>query len=142
MDSLGPYVGRRLLQAIPLVAAVIALNFALIHMAPGDPAAVLAGESGAATPELIAKLREEFGLDRSLADQFLVYAGKVLRGDLGYSFHDRRAVRAIVAERLPATFLLMTAGFAWALVGGLALGVVAARRAGTWLGSAESVASM
>jgi peptide/nickel transport system permease protein len=142
MPSLGTYVGRRLLQAIPLVAAAIVLNFVLIHLAPGDPARTLAGESGAATPEYVEQLRREFGLDRPLWEQLAVYVGKVARADLGYSYRHRQSVAGLIAERLPATLLLMGASLVLAVVGGVFLGVIAARRRGTWLGTAISVGSL
>jgi peptide/nickel transport system permease protein len=142
MDSLGTYLGRRALQALPLIVAAAVFNFFLIHAAPGDPALMLAGESGSATPEFVDKLRQDFGLDRPLAEQLLVYLGKLAQGDLGFSYRQREPVLALALSRLPATLLLMTAGFGWALIGGIVLGVLAARRAGTWLGSGISALSL
>ena len=142
MQSLGLYVSRRLLQAVPLMAGAIVLNFTLIHLAPGDPARTLAGEAGSATPEYVQQLRRDFGLDRSFGEQLARYASKVVRGDLGYSFRHREGVVGLIAERLPRTLLLMGVGFAWAVAGGVALGVLAARKRGTWAGAAISVASL
>jgi peptide/nickel transport system permease protein len=142
MPPVAAYVGRRLLRALPIILAAVVLNFLLIHLAPGDPARTLAGESGSANPEFVEQLRRDFGLDRPLGEQLLVYLGKVLRGDIGYSFRERRPVASLILERAPATLLLMGTAFAWALAAGIAVGTVAARRARTWLGSVLSVLSL
>jgi peptide/nickel transport system permease protein len=142
MGSLGGYVGRRMLQAIPLIVAAIVLNFSLIHLAPGDPARTLAGESGSATPEYVEQLRRDFGLDRPFYQQLGVYVGKVLQGDLGYSFRHRQSVAGLILERLPATLLLMGGALLVAVGGGTLLGIVAARRKGTWAATLISVGSL
>src|SRR5689334_8992044 len=142
MPSLGALVARRVLQAVPLLLGAVVLNFLLIHLAPGDPARTLGGESGAATAEVVGQLRHDFGLDRPLVEQLLRYVGKVARGDLAYSFRLREPVSALIAARLPPTLLLMASAFVLAFVGGVALGVLAARRAGTWLGAAVSVTAL
>ena len=122
------YLGRRLLQAGISVLAVIVLGFVLLHLAPGDPVDVLAGEFGAASPEYLAQLRSEYGLDRSLAIQLLSYLENVAQLNLGYSFRDNTTVLDLILSRLPATLLLMTTSIALAFVAGLALGVIAAQR--------------
>ncbi len=142
MPSLGALVARRVLQAVPLLLGAVVLNFLLIHLAPGDPARTLAGESGAATPEVVDQLRRDFGLDRPLVEQLLRYVGKVAQGDLAYSFRLREPVSSLIAARLPPTLLLMVSAFLLAFVGGVGLGVLAARRAGTWLGTAISVTAL
>ena len=142
MGSLGGYVGRRVLQAIPLIVAAIVLNFSLIHLAPGDPARTLAGESGSATPEYVEQLRRDFGLDRPFYQQLGLYVGKVLQGDLGYSFRHRQSVAGLILERLPATLLLMGGALLVAVGGGTLLGIVAARRKGTWAATLISVGSL
>ncbi len=80
------YFAYRLLLALPVVLGIVVLNFFLIHLAPGDAASVLAGESGAATPEYMAVLRAKFGLDQPLGTQFLAYLANMARFNLGYSF--------------------------------------------------------
>ena len=83
------YVSRRLLQGIPIILAIVVLNFFLLNMADGDAVDVLAGEAGSATPEYMAELRKKFGLDQPLPVQLAVYLKNVLALDLGYSFrHD------------------------------------------------------
>ena len=79
------FILRRFIEIIPLILGVILINFSLIHLAPGDPAMVLAGEFQAG-PELLQQLRQEFGLDKPIYEQFGVYLYKVIRGDLGYSY--------------------------------------------------------
>ena len=115
------YLGYRLLLALPVVAGIAVLNFFLIHLAPGDAASVLAGESGAATPEYMETLRHKFGLDQSLGAQFLVYLLNMVRFDLGWSFRNDSAVTALIMERLGPTALLMLTAFLTAVVAGTGL---------------------
>lgn len=132
----------RLVRSVLIVAAIAALNFGIVHMAPGDVADVLAGESGSASPEFIADLRTRFGLDQPLWTQFLIYMGQIAHLDLGYSFRFSRPVASLIFERLPATMLLMVPTLVFALVLGAALGVAASRRAGTWGDAAISAAAL
>lgn len=120
------YVLRRAVQVVPLLVGVITANFVLIHAAPGDPASVLAGKAGAATPEFVEQLRTEFGLDRPLQQQFLIYLGEVVRGNLGRSHHYGQSVLHVLRAGLIPTLLLMGAALAFAVVGGIAIGIVAA----------------
>lgn len=108
------------------VAGIIVVTFVLIHAAPGDPAAALAGEGG--DPAHIELLRAKFGLDRPLPQQFVTYVGNVVRGDLGTSLVRGRPVAEVVGERVPATLLLMGTALALSSLGGVALGALAARR--------------
>jgi peptide/nickel transport system permease protein len=121
------YLLRRLAQVIPAVAGILLVAFVVIHTAPGDPVVALAGEHGDAAYH--AFIRAKFGLDRPLPEQLLTYAGHVLRGDLGLSYVHGRPVTAVIAERLPATLLLMLSALGLSTAAGLALGVLAARRA-------------
>ena len=120
------YVAWRLLLAVPVVLGIVVLNFFLIHLAPGDAASVLAGESGAATPEYMAVLRHKFGLDQPLSTQFGVYLLQMAQLDLGYSFRNDSSVGELIAGRLWPTGLLMLTAFGIALVFGTLLGLVAA----------------
>jgi peptide/nickel transport system permease protein len=119
---------RRLAHAALLIFAVLVLNFVLVHLAPGDPAVVIAGEMGGASKQVMAAIRVQYGLDQPLAVQILRYLGHVLRGDLGYSYYFNRPVAALVLSRMAATALLVGTAILLALVLGTALGVVAARR--------------
>ena len=120
------YVLRRLLQVLPAVASILIVTFSVVHFAPGDPVVAVAGESG--NEEYYAFMREKFGLDRSAPEQFLTYSSNVLRGDLGVSFVQGQRVSSLIAERVPATLLLMGSALLISTVGGIALGVLAARR--------------
>lgn len=119
---------RRLLHAAGLLLAVLVLNFVLIHLAPGDPAVVISGEMGGASTEVMAKIRAEYGLDQPLPMQLLAYLGRVLTGDLGFSFYFNRPVTALVAERMGPTALLVASAIVLALVLGTWLGILAARK--------------
>ncbi len=132
----------RILRSILIIAAIAALNFGIVHLAPGDVADVLAGESGAASPEFIEDLRVRFGLDKPLWQQFLIYMGQIAQFDLGYSFRFSRPVIDLVLERLPATLMLMIPTLFLAFVVGTSLGVAAARRAGRWSDAVVSITAL
>ena len=130
------FLGFRVLKMAAVLLAVIVADFLLIHAAPGDPASVLAGQSGAADPQFLAQLRHEFGLDQPLSTQLWLYVSAVLRGDLGVSHRQGRTVASLIGERLPATLLLTGVAFVFSLAAGVAMGVAAARRVGTVMDSA------
>ena len=136
------YSGYRLAFALPVVFGILVLNFFLIQLAPGDAASVLAGESGAASPEYTALLREKFGLDRPLYEQFVSYILQALRFDLGYSFRNDSPVFALILARLWPTLLLMLGAFGSALLLGTLLGVLAAVARNTWRDAVISVVTL
>jgi peptide/nickel transport system permease protein len=121
------YLIRRLGQVVPTVAGLLLLMFWLIHRAPGDPVIALAGEHGDAG--YYAQIRARFGLDRPLPEQLVIYVSNVLAGNLGMSYVHGRPVASVIAERLPATLLLMCTALLGSSVAGVALGLAAARRA-------------
>lgn len=118
---------RRLIYAAILVFAVLILNFLLIHLAPGDPAEVIAGEMGGATEEIMASIRKSYGLDRPLYEQLGVYLGKTLQGDFGQSFFYNASVTSLVLDRIGPTLLLVTTALLLAIGMGTLLGVIASR---------------
>lgn len=132
----------RLLKMAAVVLGIVVADFLLIHAAPGDPASVIAGQSGAADAQFVEQLRHQFGLDRPLHEQLGIYVGGVLRGDLGMSHRQQRTVASLILERLPATLLLTGAAFALAVIAGTALGAAAARRVGRWTDSAITVLAL
>ena len=136
------FIARRLAQMVPVLLAIATLNFLLLHMAPGDAADIIAGQMGHATPESVAALRAEFGLDKPLLDQYLIYLGKLVTLDLGYSFQYQLPVTTLILERLPATLLLMLSALFVAIAVGVALGVLAARFRGRWIDNAVSVGAL
>ncbi len=117
---------RRLVQALGLILMLIVINFLLIHLAPGDPAHILAGQSGDA--KYYEFIRAKFGLDQPLLTQLWIYLTSVLRGDFGYSLGYQQSVVAVIFERVPATLFLMLSAVLLASVFGVVLGVEAARR--------------
>jgi len=136
------FLARRLVKAAIVVLAIVVCNFFLVHAAPGDPASVMAGQSGAADPIFLEQLRRQFGLDQPLHVQLWVYLKSVLTLDLGFSHRQQMPVARLIMERLPATLLLTGAAFAFAVAGGVALGALAARRVGTWADSAITVLAL
>ncbi|WP_230533716.1 ABC transporter permease [Microvirga roseola] len=129
MNKLRPVTGR-LLKSVAIIATIIILNFLLIRLAPGDPAAAMAGEAGAADEAFMAQLREQFGLDRPVYEQLAYYFADIVRFDLGYSYRQRESVLGLIMDRLPATLLLTISGFVVALGLGLLLGIASAMRVG------------
>ena len=136
------FIAQRLLQALLLIAAVVVLNFALVHAAPGDPVETIAGASGGMSEELKAELRQSYGLDKPLPVQLGVYLARVVQLDLGYSYFFNLPVSGLIAERIPATLLLVVCSVLWAFLAGTALGVLAARKPNGWLSQAITVLSM
>jgi len=136
------FVLRRLLQVIPVVLAIAALNFLLLHLAPGDAADIIAAQSGGASAEFVDELRRSFGLDRPLYQQFFIYIGRLLMFDLGFSNVQQRPVFDLIADRVPATVLLMITGISLALVLGTLLGILAAMRHRRWVDAVVSVLAL
>ncbi len=126
------YVARRLALAVPTILTIVVLNFALLHLAPGDAADVLAGEAGAATPEYMAQLRQTFGLDQPLYVQLAVYMKHIATFDLGYSFRHSMPVSELILGRLGPTLLLMVTVLLVSVGFGVLLGTIAARNLNRW----------
>jgi ABC-type dipeptide/oligopeptide/nickel transport system permease component len=117
------YVLRRLLLAIPTLFGVALFTFVVLRLVPGDPIAMMV--VGEATPQDIARLRAEYGLDKPIAQQFAIYVGDLLRGNFGTSISFRQDVLEIVLRRLPATLEL--AAFALGIALALPLAAVISR---------------
>jgi peptide/nickel transport system permease protein len=117
-------------KALALVLAIAVMNFLLLRLAPGDPATVMAGEAGASDAQFLAQIRAEYGLDRPLPAQLAAYVSNVLSLNLGFSYRQQRGVADMIFERVPATLLLTGSAFLFALLVGILLGVLAARRVG------------
>lgn len=118
---------RQLLYAAALILAVLVLNFLLIQLAPGDPAEVIAGEMGGASAEVMAAIRQQYGLDKPLLTQLGLYLGRALQGDLGMSYFYNRPVVDLILSRLGPTMLLVATALGFALVVGTRLGMLASR---------------
>lgn len=138
---MGKYLLGRVLQSVPLLFGVVTVAFALIHLAPGDPVLALVGDFPA-PEEYVRRVRAEFGLDRPLLDQYVRYLGNFVRGELGYSFVQRRPVLHVIAERAAATALLTGSALVVATLVGVGLGTLSARRPFSWLDGAVSGAAL
>jgi peptide/nickel transport system permease protein len=133
------FIIQRLFLYIALFFTVIIITFLLVHLAPGDPTYILAGQVN--DPEFIKAVRHRFGLDKPLYVQLLIYIENVLKGDLGYSYFRSESVSSLILSRIPATFLLiLTAMFIVSLVG-VFLGTIAAAKRG-WIDAIISVLSL
>ncbi|MBD1548853.1 ABC transporter permease [Roseibium aggregatum] len=126
------FIALRLVKAAVILIAIVTLNFFLIHAAPGDPAAVMAGEAGAADQIFLDQLKEQFGLDKPLLTQLGIYLGGVVQLDLGFSYRQQMPVADLILDRLPATLLLTITAFVISLVFGVLAGVLASARVGKW----------
>lgn len=124
------FISLRLLTTIPTLVIVSILAFAMVHLLPGTMAQVILGDS--ATPESVAELEEELGLDRSLPEQYVRWTGDVLTGDIGESLVTQpgRSVSTLIAESLPPTLSLAIMSLLFALVVGIPVDVLAASRSG------------
>jgi len=125
------FLFRRLLSTIPVLLIVSVLVFLMLRLTPGDPAAVLAGD--AATTEQIAQIRTSLGLDRSIVEQYLIWFGHLLTGDLGQSYYYKTEVTTLIAQRLEPTVSLALITIVIAVAVSVPLGVLAAWRFGGWL---------
>ena len=134
-------LASRLTQGLALVFAVVVLNFVLVHAAPGDPVETIAGASGGMDEKLQAELRAMYGLDQPLPVQMGIYLGKVVRGDLGYSYFFNLPVSDLILERVPATLLLVLTSVLTAFLIGTALGVLSSRKPNGWLSQLINVMS-
>lgn len=133
------YVVKRLMQGIPIILAIVVMNFFLLNMADGDAVDVLAGEAGSATPEYMAELRAKFGLDQPLGIQLAVYLKNVVSLDLGYSFRHDMPVARLIIDRFWPTLLLMVSTITIAVGFGILLGLLAAINLNTWKDSLITV---
>ena len=134
------YIVQRTLTVVPVLLGVSILVFSFIHLIPGDPAVTMLGER--ATPEKVAEVRQQLGLDRPLHEQYLIYLGRVLRGDLGVSIVRGDPVLSDLLRRFPATVELSVAAIALALALGIPIGIVSAVRRNSVLDSLSRVGAL
>ena len=125
------YLLRRLLATLPVMGVVAVVVFLLIHLSPGDPAALIAGDL--ASTEDIEKLRSALGLDQPLWRQFALWLGRVLSGDLGVSIFTQVPVTELLAQRLEPTLSIAALTMALTVCVAVPLGTLAAHRAGSWI---------
>jgi len=122
------YIASRVLQALGVVVGVVILTFIIARLIPGDPAVAYAGPR--ATPEQLAAVREQFGLDGPMWQQFVSYVSGVARGDLGVSLHTKEPVLSDLLRVFPTTLVLVAIALLFAAIIGIPLGVIAARSHG------------
>jgi peptide/nickel transport system permease protein len=125
------YVIRRVLAIIPVAGVIAIFVFLLLHLAPGDPAAVIAGST--AMPEDVARIRAKLGLDDPIYIQFVRWIGQLLRGDLGISIYSDMPVTTLILQRMEATLCLAAASITIAILLAVPMGILAAWKAGTWI---------
>lgn len=134
------YMARRVLYIIPTLIGVTFLIFVSVRFIPGDPAKVIAGER--ARPQLVEQMRERLGLNRPIHEQYAVYMGDLLRGDLGSSLQTNLPLSLEIRRRLPNTLMLAGASLALAAAAGIAAGVVAATRPNTWIDTSGTLLAL
>lgn len=127
MNAFLRFAGRRLLFGLPTIWLLISSVFVMVHLAPGDPLNFITGEADMSDAQL-AKLRADYGLDKPLPTQYVIYMGKILQGDLGQSYRYREPVLALIVDRIPATLMLMVPALVLFVTLGILLGTIAARR--------------
>jgi peptide/nickel transport system permease protein len=126
------HLGTRIAQVIPTLLLVSILVFCLQQLMPGDPALVMAGEERG-DPQVLAQIRAELWLDRSLPVQYLHWMGNVLQGNLGFSWRIRQPVAQLIFQKLPVTLQLGSMAFIIAVLIGVPAGIIAAvYRNGIW----------
>jgi peptide/nickel transport system permease protein len=125
------YLGRRILATLPVLGIVAVIVFSILHLTPGDPAALIGGEQ--ATPQQTADIRAKLGLDRPLHEQFAVWVGNVMRGDLGISIFSSQPVTRLLAQRMEPTISLTITTTVVMVLLAVPLGVIAAWRADSWI---------
>jgi peptide/nickel transport system permease protein len=125
------YILRRVLSTVPVMAIVALFVFSLLYIAPGDPAAIIAGDQ--ASPDDIERIRQGLGLDRPFLVQFGSWFWRILHGDLGTSIFTSLPVSSLIAQRIEPTLSLMLLTLVLTIVVAVPLGVLAAWKAGSWV---------
>src|SRR6266850_1481785 len=142
------FVGRRLVEAIPVLLLSSLLVFAILHLVPGDPVDAMMGAAsfGISTPEsqakLVAEIRAQLGLNDPLPLQYLHWLGNALRLDFGESFIRHQPVATLIAQRLPSTLELAGTALLLSVILGMSFGIIAALRRNTWVDGAVMVVSL
>ena len=125
------YLIRRLLASIPVLGVVAVFVFLLLRLTPGDPAAIIAGDT--ASPEQLERIRTSLGLNEPLMTQFITWVGKVLHGDLGVSLISNVSVLNMIGQRLEPTISIALTTIIFSILVAVPLGVIAAWKHGTWI---------
>jgi peptide/nickel transport system permease protein len=142
VSSLHVFVARRLLLLAPMLLGITLLSFLLSQAVPADPVTANLGEQAAADPEIVAAFRREWGLDRSLPEQYGIYVGNLLRGNFGISISTRQPVLLDLRQRFPATIELAVVAMALSILVGIPAGILSAVRRDSLLDQLTRVASL
>ncbi len=134
------YLARRTLSALPVLIGVSILVFSFVHFIPGDPAIAMLGER--ATPENVARIRASLGLDKPLWEQYLIYMGRVLQGDMGQSILRGYPITEELMHRFPATVELALSAMLLALIFGIPAGVFSAVNRNSWFDNGTMLVSL
>ena len=134
------YIIKRALGVIPVLLCVSMLVFGFVRLIPGDPALVMLGER--ATPENVARVREQLGLNKPVYEQYLTFLGNALHGDLGRSILRQEPVTQEIIRRFPATIELALAALLFAIAVGIPAGVISAVRRGSWFDSSSMLVAL
>ena len=125
------YIIRRILATVPVMAVVALFVFSLLHLSPGDPAVIIAGDT--ATLDDIARIRQKLGLDQPLYFQFVTWVWGLLHGDLGISIFTNLPVSKLIAQRVEPTITLTISTLIISVLAAIPMGVLAAWKAGGWI---------
>ena len=128
---MGRYTLQRLLAMIPVLVVVAIVTFSLIHITPGDPVSLMAGDL--ATPEQKEAIRKDMGLDRPIYQQLIIYFADLLRGDLGESIFNKFKVTTLISQRLEPTLFIAVFSQLVSIIIAIPLGILAAWKANTWI---------
>lgn len=134
------YLIQRLLLAIPVVLCVTVIVFAILHLTPGDPVRIMAGNR--ASEERLEEIRVQLGLDRPIPEQYLRWLGNIVQGDMGTSIALKRPVAEIIGERVVSTLRLTLTAMVMSVVIGIPLGMLAAVKHKQWLDHVISYAAL
>ncbi|GAC1393204.1 MAG: ABC transporter permease [Ktedonobacteraceae bacterium] len=134
------YIVRRIFFILPVALLVSFMTFMIIHLIPGDPARLFLGES--ATPQTVAALRQQLGLDQPLPTQFVLWLWQALHGNLGQSIQLQQPVLQAIIQRLPVTVELGVASLLYSLIIALPFGIYAAAHRDAWLNGVVNVVSL
>jgi peptide/nickel transport system permease protein len=134
------FLVQRILATIPVMAVVALVVFLILRLSPGDPATVIAGDY--ATPEAVARIRANLGLDRPIHIQFLSWLWQLMRGDLGISIFSNLPVAQLIAQRVEPTLMLSLTTLVFSIAVAVPLGALAAWRVGSWIDRTVMVVSV
>jgi peptide/nickel transport system permease protein len=140
MHPLAKLVLLRLVALVPMLLALTMVSFALVHVIPGDPALVMMGGEG--TPQAVAELRHQLGLDRPLHVRYLEWLGQISRGDLGQSLYNKTRVSEELVWRMPTTLTLVTLALVFAVGIGVPAGLLSAAFRNSWIDHAARLLTL